>query len=137
MTSNTLLQRIRQHQYLRDLRNKLIHLHACLLDTERIAYEQVRGRVSSGELLQIVIDSEQFAPLHRISELIVQIDETLQADEPVSLETVQDLVAYIRTLLTPSEVGNGFARKYYDALQREPAVVMAHAEVIKLLASHE
>ena len=137
MTSNTLLQRIRQHQYLRDLRNKLLHLHACLLETERIAYEQVRGRVSSGELLQIVIDSEQFAPLHRISELIVQIDETLQADEPVSLEIVQDLVAYIRTLLTPSEVGNGFARKYYDALQREPAVVMAHAEVIKLLASHK
>lgn len=137
MTSNTLLQRIRQHQYLRDLRNKLLHLHACLLDTERIAYEQVRGRVSSGELLQIVIDSEQFAPLHRISELIVQIDETLQADEPISLEIVQDLVAYIRTLLTPSEVGNGFAKKYYDALQREPAVVMAHAEVIKLLASHE
>lgn len=137
MTSNTLLQRIRQHQYLRDLRNKLLHLHACLLETERIAYEQVRGRVSSGELLQIVIDSEQFAPLHRISELIVQIDETLQADEPVSLEIVQDLVAYIRTLLTPSEVGNGFAKKYYDALQREPAVVMAHAEVIKLLASHK
>ena len=137
MTSNTLLQRIRQHQYLRDLRNKLLHLHACLLDTERIAYEQVRGRVSSGELLQIVIDSEQFAPLHRISELIVQIDETLQADEPISLEIVQDLVAYIRTLLTPSEVGNGFSRKYYNALQREPAVVLAHAEVIKLLASNE
>jgi len=47
-------------------------------ETERIAYEQVRGRVSSGELLQLVIEHEQFAWLHRISELVVQIDEMLK-----------------------------------------------------------
>lgn len=135
MTSNTLLQRIHQHQYLRDLRNKLLHLHRMLLDTERIAYEQVRGRVSSGELLQLVIEHEQFAWLHRISELVVQIDEMLQADEPVSLNDVQDLIAHTRTLLTPSVVGNAFERKYYNALQREPGVVLAHAEVTGLLAS--
>lgn len=137
MTSNTLLQRIRQHQHLRELRNKLLRLHACLLDTERITYEQVRGRVTSGELLQLVIEHEQFAWLHRISELVVQIDEMLVADEPVSLDDVQDLIADARTLITPSEVGNGFARKYYAALQREPDVVLAHAEVSELLASNK
>lgn len=137
LTSNTLLQRIRQHQYLRDLRNKLLKLHACLLDTERITYEQVRGRVSRGELLQLVLEHEQFAWLHRISELVVQIDEMLSADEPVSLDADQNLIADVRTLLTPSELGNGFARKYYNALQREPSVVLAHAEVLKLLASHK
>ena len=135
MTSNTLLQRIRQHQHLRDLRNKLLRLHACLLETERIAYEQVRGRVSSGELLQLLIEHEQFAWLHRISELVVQIDEMLQADEPVSLDDVQTLIANARTLLTPSEAGIGFARKYYNALQREPGAVLAHADVSELLAS--
>lgn len=108
-----------------------------LLETERITYEQVRGRVSSGELLQLVIEHEQFAWLHRISSLVVQIDEMLQADEPVSLSDVQNLIANARTLLTPSETGNGFARKYYNALQREPGVVLAHAEVSKLLASNE
>ena len=137
MTSNTLLQRIHQHQHLRDLRNKLLHLHRMLLETERITYEQVRGRVSSGELLQLVIEHEQFAWLHRISSLVVQIDEMLQADEPVSLSDVQNLIANARTLLTPSETGNGFARKYYNALQREPGVVLAHAEVSKLLASNQ
>lgn len=137
MTSNTLLQRIRQHQHLRELRNKLLRLHACLLDTERITYEQVRGRVTSSELLQLVIEHEQFAWLHRISELVVQIDEMLVADEPVSLDDVQNLIADARTLITPSEVGNGFARKYYAALQREPNVVLAHAEVSELLASNK
>ncbi len=135
MTSNTLLQRIHQHQYLRDLRNKLLHLHRMLLDTERITYEQVRGRVSNAELLQLVIEHEQFAWLHRISELVVQIDEMLQADEPVSLEDIQNLIGYARTLLTPSELGNEFARKYYNAFQREPGVVLAHAAVTELLAS--
>lgn len=135
LTSNTLLQRIHQHQYLRDLRNKLLRLHKLLLDTERIAYEQVRGRISSGELLQLAIEHEQFAWLHRISELVVQIDEMLQADEPVSLEAIQNLIASTRTLITPSEVGNVFARKYYNALQREPGVVLAHAEVSEFLAS--
>lgn len=137
MTSNTLLQRIRQHQLLRELRNKLLRLHRVLLDVERIAYEQVRGRVSSGELLQLVIDHEQFAWLHRISELVVQIDEMLQADEPVSLDDIKNLFANTRSLLTPSEVGNGFARKYYNALQREPGAVLAHAEVSELLAANE
>jgi hypothetical protein len=135
LTSNTLLQRIHQHQYLRDLRNKLLRLHKLLLDTERIAYEQVRGRISSGELLQLAIEHEQFAWLHRISELVVQIDEMLQGDEPVSLEAIQNLIASTRTLITPSEVGNAFARKYYNALQREPGVVLAHAEVSEFLAS--
>ncbi len=135
LTSNTLLQRIRQHQHLRELRNKLLHLHACLLETERIAYEQVRGRVSSGELLQLVIEHEQFAWLHRISQLVVRIDEMLSANEPLSLDDVQNLIADARTLIVPSEIGNTFARKYYAALQREPDVVLAHAEVSELLAS--
>ncbi|HEY9876049.1 MAG TPA: hypothetical protein V6D12_21640 [Candidatus Obscuribacterales bacterium] len=135
MTFNTLLQRINQHQYLRDLRNKLLRLHKLLLDAERITYEQVRGRVTSGELLKLVMDHEQFAWLRRISDLVVQIDEMLCADEPVSLDDAQNVIADIRTLLVPSELGNGFARKYYYALQREPGVVMAHADLSGLLAS--
>ncbi|MBE9208578.1 hypothetical protein IQ244_18965 [Nostoc sp. LEGE 06077] len=134
MTVNTLLQRINQHQYLRDLRNKLLHLHRMLLETERINYEQVRGRVSNTELFQLVVADEQFAWLHRISELVVQIDEMLSSDQPISLEDVQNLTTNTRILIAPSEVGNEFARKYYAALQSEPSVVLAHAAVSELLA---
>ena len=135
MTSNTLLQRINQQQFLRNLRNKFLSLHSSLLETERIAYEQVRGRVTSAELLQLLIDHEQFAWLHKISELVVQIDEMLAADEPILPESVQKLIVDARKLIVPSELGNAFARKYYAALQREPSVVLAHAEVSQLLAS--
>ncbi|QLE52512.1 hypothetical protein FD724_28415 [Nostoc sp. C057] len=106
-----------------------------LLETERIAYEQVSGRVSSGELLQLVIAHEQFAWLHRISEVVVQVDEMLEADEPISLEDFEKLITDVRTLIVPLETGNTFERKYYNALQREPSAVLAHAEISRFLMS--
>ena len=132
---NTLQHRITQHQLLTDIRIKLLHLHKLLLDTERIRYGQVRGQVSQGELLQLVINHDQFAWLHRLSELIVQIDELIHSDEPVTSEAIAALIADVRILLTPDEVGNGFAVKYDMAFQRNPDVVLAHADVVTLLAT--
>lgn len=132
---NTLQHRITQHQLLTDIRIKLLHLHKLLLDTERIRYEQVRGRVSKGELLQLVINHDQFAWLHQLSELIVQIDELIHSDEPVTSEAIAALIADVRILLTPDEAGNDFAVKYDAAFQRNPDVVLAHADVVALLAT--
>ncbi|GAB4382396.1 MAG: hypothetical protein Kow00121_42530 [Elainellaceae cyanobacterium] len=56
---------------LTDIRIKLLHLHKLLLDVEHNRYEQVRERVSKGELMQLVINHDQFAWLHHLSELIV------------------------------------------------------------------
>lgn len=142
---NTLQHRITQHQLLTDIRIKLLRLHKLLLDTERIRYEQVRGQVSKGELLQLVINHDQFAWLHQLSELIVQIDELIHSDEPVTSEAVPSevrealiaaLIADVRILLTPDEVGNDFAVRYDAALQRNPDVVLAHADLVTLLATN-
>ncbi|WP_414588216.1 hypothetical protein [Scytonema sp. PCC 10023] len=132
---NTPQHRITQHQLLTDIRIKLLHLHQLLLDTERIRYEQVRGQVSKGELLQLVISHDQFAWLHRLSELIVQIDELIHSDEPITSEAIAALIADVRILLTPDEVGNDFAVKYDMAFQRNPDVVLAHADVVTMLAT--
>ena len=132
---NTLQNRITQNQLLTDIRIKLLHLHKLLLDTERIRYEQVRGQISNSELLQLVINHDQFAWLHRLSELIVQIDELIHSDEPVTSEAITALIADVQILLTPDEVGNDFAVKYDMALQRNPDVVLAHADVVTLLAT--
>lgn len=132
---NTLQHRITQHQLLTNIRIKLLHLHKLLLDIERIRYEQVRGRVSKGELLQLAISHDQFAWLHRLSELIVQIDELIHSDEPITSEAIAALIADVQILLTPDEVGNDFAVKYDAAFQRNPDVVLAHADVVTLLAT--
>jgi hypothetical protein len=122
---NKLQHRITQHQLLTDVRIKLLHLHKLLLDTERIRYEQVRGQVSNGELLQLAIDHDQFAWLHRLSELIVQMDELIHSDEPITSEAIAALIADVRVLLTPDEAGNDFAVKYDAVLQRNPDVVLS------------
>jgi len=131
---NTLQYRI-QHQRLSELRIKLLRLHKLLLETERFIYEQVRGQVSRGELLQLVIRHEQFAWLHRLSKLIIQIDELLHDGEPVTPEAMEAIDSDIRTLLSPDELGDEFAMKYHTALQRHPDVVLAHADVVMLLIS--
>ena len=38
-------------------------------------------------------------------------------------------------LLTASESGDEFHKRYYEALQRQPAVVLAHADVRRALKS--
>ena len=120
-------------QSLKDVRRALLHLHKILVDMERAAYEQARGRVSSGELLQLVINHEQFAWLRSLSALIVRIDEMLDTDEPVKDEEARSLLAEAGALLKPAEAGNNFEQKYFAALQREPAAVLAHREVMQSL----
>ena len=117
----------------RELRLGLLRLHKSLLDAERADYERAYGQVSSGELLQLVINHEQFAWLRPVSELIVRIDEMLDAVEPATAADAEALLAGARALLRPSEAGGGFGRKYFAAIQREPDVVLSHREVTRLL----
>lgn len=119
-------------QLLRDLRRSLLRLHKTLLDQETAAYEQARGSVTRGELLQLVINHEQFAWLHTISELIVRIDEMLSPKEPALDADAQALLAETQVLLAPAETGSEFQRRYFTALQSQPEAVLAHREVMQL-----
>ena len=118
---------------LRDVRHALLRLHKALLDDERAAFERARGRIeSSGEFLQLVLHDEWFAWLRLLSELVVQIDERLDADEPLTESDAEELMKQARALVkSPGE--EDFARKYRDALQRNPDVVMVHAAVSKVI----
>ena len=123
-------------QRLRDLRSRLLHLHKVLLDDTRAAYELDRGRVgSNASLLQLVISDPWFAWLHSLSEMVVRIDETVEQGSPATQSDATALLDQVERLLTASESGDGFARRYYEALQRQPAVVLAHADVRRTLKS--
>ena len=121
-----------QVQLLADLRVGLLRLHKVLLEMERINYEKVSGRVNSGELLQIVLNHPQFAWLRIISALVVEIDEILNGEDPVKMSDFTELTGQARRLLTAPE-NVEFKTKYQAALQNEPAVVMAHSNVMQLL----
>jgi catechol 2,3-dioxygenase len=124
----------RTRHLLRDLRARLLHLHKVLLDDARAAYELDRGRVASNSsMLQLVINDPWFAWLHALSELVVRIDQTIEHESPATDADAQTLIESVERLLTASETGEGFARRYYEALQRQPAVVLAHAAVRRAL----
>lgn len=117
-----------------DLRNGLLKLHKTLLDSERIAYERVHGQISSrGAFFQLVIGDSWFAWLHGVSQLVVQIDEMLDGEETATVVEATRVIEQARMLLKPSEDGAEFGKRYYEALQRDPDVVLAHAAVKKLL----
>ena len=119
---------------LRTLRGRLLHLHKVLIDDAKVAYELDRGRVGSpGNLLQLVIHDPWFAWLHALSELVVRIDESMENEGPSTDADGAALADQVGGLLTASEHGDGFARRYFEALQRQPAVVLAHADVRQAL----
>ena len=112
----------------------LLRLHKALLDDERVSYERVHGRIpSNGAFLQLVLGDAWFAWLRPLSQLMATLDELGEKGESPDGPDIATSIASIRTLLTPSEEGEGFGRQYHDALQREPDVVLAHAAVRALL----
>jgi hypothetical protein len=118
------------------LRNGLLRLHKIALDSERAFYEKEIAKIHSpGEFLELVMHDPWFAWLHELSQLIVLIDETLDAKVPPTEADADRLRKQARSLLVPKEEGSGFARKYFEALQRDPEVVIAHGEMMKVFAS--
>jgi len=121
-------------QQLVRLRDVLLVLHKALVDSERVSYEQTVGVVRSpNHFLQLLTGDPWFAWLQPFSRLIVTLDETLEAKEPLTAAGTGLLVKQFAQLLTASEEGEGFSRHYFDALQRDPDVVLAHAEVMKII----
>lgn|ERR1700722_20129341 len=121
-------------EYLLALRQSILHLHKTLIDSERTVYEQTFGKVESqNQFLQLLIKDPWFVWLHPLSELVVTMDEALEGEAPVTAEQVKQFAEQARMLLKASEQGEGFDRSYYEALQREPDVVLAHAAVTKCL----
>lgn len=127
----------RTRERLTNLRNGLLRLHKYLLDSERAAYEKDVARITStGQYLGLVLNDPWFAWLRDLSQFIVLIDETLDFKEDPATEADADrLIARARELVSPSENADGFHRKYYEAMQRDPGAVLAHRDMIQAFES--
>jgi hypothetical protein len=114
------------------MRRELLDLHRSLVDSERREYERSRGRLTDRAFLEALIGAPELAWLGPLTSLIVRLEEVLE--EPAGNEAVQDCVVQIRKLLRPAAEGEGFQRKYAEAMQRSPEVVVAHGRAIRALA---
>jgi hypothetical protein len=132
MTSSELTVETREQ--LTKVRTVLLRLHKTLLDFERDGYERARGKIeNSYAYLQLVMSDPWFAWLRQLSELIVEMDELLAAKETPSEATAKALIQQAGMLLTPSESGAEFQKKYFASMQQSPEVVLAHSEFANLL----
>ncbi len=120
------------NQPLPELRQALLGLHKTLVDSERIGYEKTFGAIESpGHFLRLLTGDPWFAWLRPLSRLVVAMDEALDGKEPLTTRMADALVSQARLLLVAAETGEGFARHYHEALQRDPDVVLAHSEAAR------
>jgi hypothetical protein len=120
------------------IRGPLLALHKALVESERVEYEKTIGKIKSpNHFLQLLTNDPWFAWLSPLSQLIVSIDEALDGEEPLTAASVQALLRESTRLLTPSETGSGFAKHYFEAMQRDPDVVLAHGAVVRPRSSPE
>ena len=123
-------------QSLLELHSALLKLHKALIDSERVVYEKEVGPIKSpNHFFQLLTSEPWFAWLRPISQLIVAIDETLDAKEPLTNASLDALMTHSVFLLVPAKGGEEFAERYLAALQRDPRVVLAHAQVAKRIGS--
>jgi hypothetical protein len=117
---------------LRDLSTRVVRLHKILLDRERRAYEERHGSVPASTLFQLVLHDAQFAWLRALSAMIARIDALVDAQEQVAEADARRVFSDAYRLLK-SGGGGEFQDKYHAALQDSPDVVMAHADVSRVL----
>ena len=117
-----------------ELRSKLLVLHKALIDSERVEYEKSFGPLETPQqFLKVLINDPWFAWLQPFSRMVVTIDEMLESEEPIPAEEVKGLISRARTLLEVREETDDSRRSYFEALQREPDVILAHAAVMKIV----
>jgi hypothetical protein len=117
------------------LRNGLLGLHQALMESERAAYERDVARITStGQYLGLVLNDPWFQWLRDLSQFVVRIDVTLDdKEQPAAPPDAERLISEAKALLLPAQEGPDFARRYYDAMQRDPAVVLAHRDMMQVL----
>ena len=119
-------------QPLLEFRHALLDLHKALIDSERTVYEANVGPVQSPHhFFKLLTNDPWFAWLRPISQLIVVIDEVLDAREPLTNDNIDAIIMESVFLLVPVKGEREFSERYLAALQRDPAVVLAHAQVVK------
>lgn len=108
----------------------LLAVHKAALGIERRGLERVHGRLSNAAFLQIVSDPIRYGWLRPLNELILAFEETGEEREPEA-----ELLRRARELLVPPKSQTPFGRRYLSLMQREPALVLAHRDLVRLLRS--
>src|SRR3979490_71417 len=115
---------------LQDVRHDLLDLHRALVEAERRGYERLRGRLPDRDFLEALINDPARGSLGART---ARLAELLEKDSPEPASEREHCVAQIRKLLKPAAGATEFHRKYAEALQQSPDVVVAHGRTMRAL----
>jgi hypothetical protein len=119
---------------LRAWRTGLLALHKTLVDAELARYAAAHGAVNGPHhALRLLSDDPWFQWLRPFVVLVVEIDERLADNRPVTGEDVEAFRVETRRLLQPS-ADTSAGREYQRSLQELPAAVVLHGKLIDLTA---
>ncbi|HEX3856301.1 MAG TPA: hypothetical protein VHY30_03270, partial [Verrucomicrobiae bacterium] len=89
------------------------------------------------QFLQLLTNDAWFAWLRPVSQLVAAMDESLDGKVTLTVSGADALAARAKSLLVAVPDDEGFSGHYDEALQRDPDVVFAHAEVAKLMRGQD
>ncbi|MBK1881429.1 hypothetical protein JIN85_03315 [Luteolibacter pohnpeiensis] len=116
---------------LKIVRQRLLKLHRELIHSERKVYEQSAGTIpSSAAFLDLLTRDPWFEWLRPISQKIATIDDALaDRKNPLTDEAGQFLIDQVRDFMIPDGAASGFRQNLDSAIQRDPDVAHAYAEL--------
>ncbi len=118
-------------------RNELLRVHRALLETERMRYEKVHGRVANNSaFLQLVIADPWFEWLRPMAQLVLLIDErTSDKKSKLGTEEASSLFERARGLLRADAEGDLFQRLFAESVQHSPSLAVLARQVAASLAN--
>ncbi len=115
-------------------RDRLLSLHKSLVDHERWAYEEKNGKVTSGQFLNLLLESPDLAWLRMFSSLIVEIDEMFAQKDGFTEEAVETHLDALRRLVQMQEGDEQFIARYQEVLQNDSDAAAKQADLKHFLA---
>ena len=122
-------QRMPQDTSLDALRRALLQ---ALMDQELLSQRQIQQMLDENE--GKYEGSQLQEMLNQLIERLVEEGYLNLQEEPVTPEDTHGAIMLARKMFAPSESGDAFQKRYFDAIQRDPKVVMEHAELARLFA---
>lgn len=116
---------------LNEIASHLRNTHKLLLDYEKRIYEKTYGRVDGPyQLLNLAMEDPQFAWLRAMSGEMVHLDEVRLNREGVRPSDLRLVGTRIRALLVANGEPTDFQKRYEEAKSEEPAILLAHRELM-------
>jgi hypothetical protein len=121
-------------ELLKSGRNRLLDLHKSLVDRERSAYESLKGPVTSGQFLNLLLEDPEFVWLRKFSTLIVDIDEMFAQKDGFDAKAVDVHISKMREIVMLEGDDEDFVARYKTAIDKDRSVAAIQADLRQLLS---